>query len=127
MVRRLKLDVLTELPAKRRQIIELSKSDYAGILRRENAAVDAHENRLVELRARVELSSFSDDPADYERAALELEQVETVAFNELSRIRHLKPAVAKIPQWFTYTSGKFLKPGKRSWFLRTTWTWLTES
>ena len=73
MVRRLKADVLAELPAKRRQILELSKSDYAGILKRENAAVAAYENKLVGLRAAVELSKASDDPADYERAVAALE------------------------------------------------------
>jgi SWI/SNF-related matrix-associated actin-dependent regulator 1 of chromatin subfamily A len=96
MVRRLKSDVLTELPAKRRQILELSKGDYAGILRRENAAVAAYENKLVELRAAVELSKASDDPADYERAVAALEETQTVEFAEMSKIRH-DTAVAKIP------------------------------
>jgi len=96
MVRRLKADVLTELPAKRRQIIELPRSEYAAIVKREMAAVASVENKLVALRAAVELAAASDDPADYEKAVAQLNHASKVEFAEMSKIRH-ETALAKVP------------------------------
>ena len=99
MIRRLKKDVLTELPAKRRQIITLAPEGREAIaaVKRENAAEAAAEKRLEGLRTAVELSKASEDPADYRRAVEALRAAAAVAFEEVSRERHAV-AVAKIPQ-----------------------------
>ncbi len=94
MVRRLKADVLTELPPKRRQIIEIEAD---GNLRAaEVSARDATE-RLEELRARVELARASDRREDYEAAVAELEEGAGAAFAEMSKLR-FELGMAKLPQ-----------------------------
>ena len=77
MVRRLKEDVLTELPAKRRQIIALEPQT------RELRALLAREQELL--------------GADYETAAAKLVDNGGVDFTELSEVRH-QIALAKVPQ-----------------------------
>jgi SWI/SNF-related matrix-associated actin-dependent regulator 1 of chromatin subfamily A len=97
MIRRLKADVLTELPAKERQIIELPQNGHADVIKHEQASLAATEERLAELRRAVELAQDpSADPDAYEIAAAALQEGETAAFTELSDLRH-KTAVAKIP------------------------------
>jgi SNF2-related domain/Helicase conserved C-terminal domain len=91
MVRRLKRDVLTELPAKRRQVIPF-QPDAEG-----RAAIE-RENRLLAgvEAARLALEASS-DPAEYERAVAALQAAQEVAFTEMAAVRH-DVAVAKIPQ-----------------------------
>jgi SNF2 family DNA or RNA helicase len=96
MVRRLKADVLTELPPKRRQIVELPADAAASAVQAEIAAFDRMEERLAEFRIAVELAKASDDPADYTRAVERLREAQGMAFEELSRARH-DVAVAKLP------------------------------
>jgi SNF2 family DNA or RNA helicase len=93
MVRRLKADVLAELPPKRRQVIALQIMDAAtrALVERENAV---HERVEIARRA---VAAASSDPAAYARAIAELEAAEAVAFEEISRTRHLV-ALAKLPQ-----------------------------
>ena len=94
MVRRLKKDVLTELPAKRRAVIELASDGVA--VAKETAAWEAREIRIAELRAAVELAKASDDPKDYEDAVAALKSAAQVAFTEMAKLRH-DTAVEKIP------------------------------
>ena len=70
MVRRLKQEVLTELPAKRRQVVVLPANGAAKAVAAENAA--------------------------YEAAAAKLEPGEDVPFEAMSEVRH-EVAMAKIP------------------------------
>jgi SWI/SNF-related matrix-associated actin-dependent regulator 1 of chromatin subfamily A len=96
MIRRLKADVLTELPAKRRQVIELPANGAAGAVRAEQDAWKRHESLMDELRAAVELSKASADAADYESAVGKLREAARVAFAEMAKARH-DTAVAKVP------------------------------
>lgn len=96
MVRRLKKDVLTELPAKRRQVIELSQNGAAAAVRAEQVAYLAHEARIEELRAAVELAKASDDEESYEDAVAKLSEEIRVAFQDMSAHRKAV-AVAKLP------------------------------
>ena len=99
MVRRMKADVLTELPAKRRSVIAfqpLSAAERAAV-EHETQVVRATEDKLAKLRARVEETRTWSDPAAYKRAVEELSQGNMAAFTETSKVRH-EVALAKLPQ-----------------------------
>ena len=96
MVRRLKKDVLTDLPAKVRQVIEIPANGATAHVTAERDAWDAWEDRIVDLRVAVELAKASDDPADYDHAVAALREGLKAAFGEMSKLRH-ETAVAKIP------------------------------
>ena len=96
MCRRLKRDVLTDLPAKRRQVIELAANGSAGLVREEAERFAAHESELTRLKARVEAARLSDNQAGYSEAVEQLKKSYTVAFTEIARVRH-EIALAKVP------------------------------
>jgi len=96
MIRRLKKDVLTELPAKFRQVIELPANGAAGAVSREASAWAAQQERLAALRAAVELAKVSDSRAEYEAAVHALRAGVTGAFTEMAQLRH-DVALAKVP------------------------------
>jgi SWI/SNF-related matrix-associated actin-dependent regulator 1 of chromatin subfamily A len=96
MVRRKKSEVLTELPPKRRQVIELPPNGCANVVKAEAKAWAAHEEALRELRARVELAKASEDPEDYAQAVANLRESVSAAFTEIAKLRH-ETALAKVP------------------------------
>lgn len=93
LVRRLKADVLTELPPKRRQIIEIESEGK--IKAAQASAMDS--DWLDELRARVELTRASDNPDDHAEAVADLESGMATAFDEMSEFRKAL-GMAKLPQ-----------------------------
>lgn len=95
MVRRLKKDVLTELPAKQRQIVELAANGASGAVAREKEAWARHEEEIDQARVEVELAKAEGDDA-YAAAVSKLQKASGFAFEEISGIRH-DTAVAKIP------------------------------
>jgi SWI/SNF-related matrix-associated actin-dependent regulator 1 of chromatin subfamily A len=113
MIRRLKRDVLKELPPKRRQIIALQPEGAAArkAVAKENAAEAAAEARLEALRIAVELSKASENPADYQRAVEALQEAAAVAFEEISKVRH-EVALAKIPQVIEHLENCIESSGK---------------
>jgi len=96
MVRRLKRDVLTELPAKRRSVIELPANGAHAAVEAEQRAYESHEETLEALRVAVELAKASDRPEDYEDAVNRLRDAVRCAFTDMSRVRHAT-ALAKVP------------------------------
>jgi len=56
MVRRLKKDVLTELPAKQRQVIVIPSNECAGAVEAEQSAWSNYQDNLIRLKAEVELA-----------------------------------------------------------------------
>jgi SWI/SNF-related matrix-associated actin-dependent regulator of chromatin subfamily A-like protein 1 len=96
MVRRLKRDVLTELPAKRRQVVVLPTNGAAKAVEAERQAYAAHEAQLEELRADADLAHAAGDADGYATAVAQLREAARVAFAEISQCRH-DTAVAKIP------------------------------
>ena len=96
MVRRLKKDVLADLPAKVRQVIEVPANGASEAVNDEQDAWAEWEDQIVELRAAVELAKASDDPAIYADAVTALQDGSSVAFSEISKMRQ-ETAVAKIP------------------------------
>jgi len=97
MVRRLKMDVLRELPAKRRQVVLVPPTngaisvvrDEMEAFRRHQEAMQRAENAAAAARARGDRDGY----AHYIRA---LHSATRIAFEQMSRMRHAT-AVAKIP------------------------------
>lgn len=96
MIRRLKADVLSELPAKRRQVIELAANGAAGIVEKEANAWAAHQETLTALREAVELAKVLEDQEAYAEAVEALREGSSAAFEEMAQIRH-DVALAKVP------------------------------
>jgi SWI/SNF-related matrix-associated actin-dependent regulator 1 of chromatin subfamily A len=94
MIRRKKQDVLTELPAKVRQIVVLNADGYRDALADELGVWQRYEDALVEYQAKVELARAEGEEA-YARAVAELRDAARHAFEEISRARH-RLALAKV-------------------------------
>lgn len=102
MVRRLKADVLTELPRKIRQVVELEPDSTAArkAVAAEGKYEEDSEERLSELRAAVELAK-AESAESYEAAVARLRDAMQVDFTEMARLRH-ETALAKLPQVIQY-------------------------
>jgi len=96
MVRRLKSDVLKELPPKVRQVICLPPNGASQIVEREHQAWERFETQLAELRDQAEEAKVSGNEDAYKAAVKELREAGQVAFNEMSDLRH-QVALAKVP------------------------------
>lgn len=98
MVRRLKSDVLTELPAKRRQVITISEEEFTPDIRTALKAERAAKQRIENARREAEelLASVEEDSEAYADAVAQLQEAQTLEFTEISRVRH-ETALAKAP------------------------------
>lgn len=97
MVRRLKADVLKELPAKRRQIIEIpATDDVAALVSNQMAAFNTADEAVEELRARVELAKASENLDGYAESVKALHEGLKAAFADGARMAH-EVAMAKVP------------------------------
>ncbi len=98
MIRRLKKDVLTELPPKTRQVILLDADtpELRAVLHSEAVAQKETEEAITKARIDVELAK-AQGPEVYKAAVGALNSAQGLAFTEISRVRH-KTALAKIPQ-----------------------------
>lgn len=96
MIRRLKSEVLTELPAKRRQIVELPSGDAEDLCDEECSVYDRHQDEMLTARADMAKAAADDDEAAYREASERLKRAAGVAFSEVSRVRH-QVALAKVP------------------------------
>lgn len=96
LVRRLKEDVLKELPSKLRSVVEYDDPDLRLEIEEEVRSMRAREAALASLRAAVELAKASDNPQEYKAAVEALRSGLSVAFAEISELR-ARTAIAKIP------------------------------
>jgi len=99
MIRRMREEVLTDLPPFRRQIVAFqpgSKEEFEA-LDAERAHTAGTEAKLNQLRAEVERLSVDEASEAYKEAAAKLRKAQGVAFTETSFVRH-RVALAKIPQ-----------------------------
>lgn len=97
MVRRLKADVLTELPPKTRQVVvlEADGADAKRAVAREQQAFVAYEQAVESLRAAVELAKAEGEDG-YRATVEQLRDAASVAFTEVSLARH-EVALRKVP------------------------------
>lgn len=95
MIRRLKADVLTELPAKRRQIVAFPANGAAMTVEAETRQWESSEAAVDSLRVRAELAKAG-TREEYEAAVAELKEAAQAAFTELSQLRHAT-ALATVP------------------------------
>ena len=96
MVRRLKKDVLTELPEKIRKVIPIPAKDFQQLLRKEQNIFSKWESKLEDLEVDALLARASDSTEVYQEAAHNLRQGNSQYFEELSLLRH-ETALNKIP------------------------------
>jgi SWI/SNF-related matrix-associated actin-dependent regulator 1 of chromatin subfamily A len=96
LLRRLKSEVLTDLPPKLRQVIELPKDSERGIIMAEIKAYKKHDTLLRELKRAAELVKASKDNQDYLDAVKRLSKTTRLAWGELARARK-DTAIAKVP------------------------------
>jgi len=94
MVRRLKKDVLTDLPPKRRQIISLPANGASGVVNAEIQKSLEWEGKLSDLQARLELAEAED--GDTSSILEGIKNAGTEAFAAMAHARY-DTAIAKIP------------------------------
>jgi SWI/SNF-related matrix-associated actin-dependent regulator 1 of chromatin subfamily A len=87
MVRRLKSQVLIDLPPKIRQIIDLPANGSTAKVRAELEAWERHEIKMEALRADVETAKSVNREA-YNAAVAQLREGEKVGLSEISKLRH---------------------------------------
>ena len=97
LIRRLKTDVLRELPAILHQVIEIPPTpEMARFVVAEEDGYQRHEDAIEELRVAVELAKASEDPEDYRKAIAKLTKGVNAAFTEIAKLRH-DTAMCKVP------------------------------
>lgn len=112
MVRRLKADVLTELPAKRRQVLTMEATDLATIaaIKDEVQTYDRLEAAQADATYEMQAAEAAGDDGAYRAAVAKLKSAQSVAFSEMARVRHAV-AVAKLPtvlEHLEQTEGKII-------------------
>lgn len=101
MVRRLKADVLKELPPKRRQIICLPANGAAKAVEDEWRGYRRSEEQMEQLQDQLELAQAAGDTDAYDQAVEKLRAAAKAAFEETSAVRKAV-ALAKLPAAIEY-------------------------
>jgi len=103
MIRRLKSDVLTELPAKTRVIIELEPAgkEMETALLNDSAIWRQHEDKLTKTQADLELAKASGDDQEWSKAIERLRADVQEATRAVFAARH-ETALAKLPLVIEY-------------------------
>lgn len=113
MIRRLKTDVLKELPGKRRSIILLKADpdDSTATAAIELGKQYSDARDTTDIEAQIELAKVADDAVRYEELINTLEQTEKFAFEEMARVR-IETALAKIPYVIKFIEEQLESVGK---------------
>lgn len=96
MIRRMKEDVLTELPPKIRQVVELSRSGFDKVLKNEAPyieAVKAYMDRMDAIEAKKAVSGMTEE--EYKKEISKMRTGKLGDLGEIARIRH-ETALAKV-------------------------------
>lgn len=97
MIRRLKKDVMKELPPKTRQVVEMDTDGLEHAIEKEKSVWTQHEDDLEDAQVAIELAKASDSEDLFKNAVANLRQKTTLIFTEIARVRH-ETAVAKLPK-----------------------------
>lgn len=111
LVRRLKKDVLKELPPKRRQVIEIPAKGFERLIDTESALDAMNAATLTALRADVELAKASEDQRVYRAAVERLREAAQIAFDSIAKARH-DLAMAKVPAMIEHIENAIESSGK---------------
>lgn len=113
MIRRLKSDVLTELPPKRRQVVEIEYDENDGAVLAALSAEKAYKaaQDTVEAEAAVELAKANEDEFAYRVAVEKLEGQQKFSFDEMAAVRK-QTALAKLPYAFKFIE-ELLESGQK--------------
>lgn len=111
MVRRLKSDVIKELPRKRRQVLELPSTGIEHLVREELLAFRKKQLAISRLERARRKALEASDTSEYSLAAKKLAEAKMVMFSELSKERK-KVAVAKIPLVIQHIKNSLLEERK---------------
>ena len=98
MVRRMKADVLAELPPKVRQIVEVSRRGFERVLEEESkylSIVKKYETQMDELEATRRINNMTEE--EFKKEAARLRSGKLGDMGEIARIRH-QTALAKVPK-----------------------------
>jgi len=95
MIRRLKKDVLKELPPKTRGVVEMNTEGMEEIIEQDRKAYQRHEQALIAAQAELEVARASDSDTAFKEAVKKMASTH-VAFTEIAKVRH-DTAVAKVP------------------------------
>jgi len=106
MIRRLKSEVLSELPPKQRQVIEIPANGNKSIVDKENAVTKEYEEKREELRIQAEKAKELENKDEYNRIIRELKVTTNVMFTKMSKVRH-ETAIAKIPDVCAHLENMF--------------------
>jgi SWI/SNF-related matrix-associated actin-dependent regulator 1 of chromatin subfamily A len=96
MIRRMKKDVIHELPAKVRQVIVLPTDRVRGAISREQQLFRQIQDNLAIARLRAEMAKADPDDEVYAREVSQLRQVEWTSIQQISKLR-FQTALAKVP------------------------------
>jgi len=99
LIRRLKVDVLKDLPPKQRQIIPLSPTPEAKKLIAQEIEIWEKKfgDDLALINESINLAEADKDPETYDKAVDRLKYIQRIAFVEMAKMRK-QVAVIKIPQ-----------------------------
>jgi len=97
MVRRLKCDVLTELPPKSRVVIEMEDERSSTAIRAERTEWEQRRDMIEALEARVAVAKASESREEYQAAVDALHAGQGAAFEQMARLRH-DTGMAKVDQ-----------------------------
>lgn len=95
MIRRLKKDVLTELPPKTRVIVRLDKKGIEEQTKLSLRTMESKREELESAQADYELAKAAGDERSFKDAVASLRVRTKVAFEEMARVRH-EDALAKV-------------------------------
>jgi intein/homing endonuclease len=107
MIRRMKSEVLTELPPKIRQVVELEYDENDGAVKTALAHEKEYQDKInddegmAEMAAQAELAKATDNDDEYKAAIERMSKANSYRFEEMARIRH-ETAVAKMPYAIEY-------------------------
>ncbi len=106
MIRRLKADVLPELPPKQRQVIVIPANGNSALIEKGNLISQKYETKREELKLKAEVAKVTENKKEYDRIIRELKAVTNVMFTETASTRH-ETALAKVPDVYAHLENMF--------------------